>query len=66
MKLFIGINGDASSRMLIFATSEEQARKLAEIKIEKDGLEDDFPCLDFEIPEPVAGVIEIISYKDFF
>lgn len=66
MKLFIGMNGDASARIIVFASTEKQARKLANKKIKEDELEDTFPVLDFDTYEPKEGVIEVFDTPDLY
>ena len=66
MKLFIGMNGDASARIILFASDEKQARKLAKKKIKEDELEEQFPCLDFDEHEVKEGIIDVLETPDLY
>lgn len=61
MKLYIGFNGDASAKMVLFAPNEQTAHILAQKRIEDEELEDVFPVIDFEEHEVVEGVIEVFE-----
>lgn len=62
MKLYIGMNGDISAKIYIFAKNQNEARKIAKKKIKNEELEDHFPVLTFESHKIEEGIIEYMTH----
>ncbi len=59
MKLYIAINGDMSSKIILFAENRKEARKICKARIKKDELEDRFPVLSLTEYPVTTGIVEI-------
>lgn len=64
MNFYVVSNGDASSRIFLFAESKNEAENIVNEKIKNEEIENEFPVLCISEKKIVTGIIVIIRDSD--